>query len=577
MFAAVKQPRTSRYSILAVVLEVSNTSTKNGNLIALFLRFIKVTFSIFSLVEWLNHSKKKYCELCKHPFTFSPIYAPQMPSRIPFSVLILGSIKFAAKLVKRSLSFIFAAFLWGFLVPMVSAQIFRYYFGFSLQGLLNLAPLRLAVEFSSPEELQQYVFESAIYLLFDVVQGLLICGFTVFLGLGLLLTRELQTMIQPTTETPAQNQAGETASDIEDAPVAENENIRPTNVRFRSLANQPPVEVASTLNSTLAGRTPPPPQSPMADESSFSPRQSSIFSPQAQQLFSEIARLEEALNGTGSSEASTSSGNSGGYWLDRVHPKEYKKYVQRSNLQRQMMAASQGGSPDVPPADFTTAADDSFSFWSSPNFDDHLSNISATTTLRTNATAQTNSNFDSIRCRICSSTTCINRDHVIQASRLRFAAVAARNQALINESLEFGGFNTPSTSTSQTNQSPPAPVAENALTNSTNSETANNTDDTAPVRPGLVRRRQPAQPEQQPQPQQQQQQPQREEEDWRFNLDADSITLAEFFGFSAEGANPIELFQNAAIVTGCNALVMIVFLCIPCLFGSIILKVTLIF
>ncbi len=441
-----------------------------------------------------------------------------MPSTLPFGVVLLGSLKFVAKVIKKGFSFLFAAFLWSFLVPVISAQIFRYYFGFSLQGLLQLTPLRFVSEFSSPEELQQYAFESTIYLLFDVVQGLLICGLTVFLGLGLLLTRELQSMVRPLPEEASRESV---TSDFEEA-----EELR-QGLRFRSSA----ARNATSPNEPIADASTPPPPSPMQNQN--------VFSPQAQQLFTEIARLEEALNGSESPNPASTTG--GGYWLDRVHPKEYKRYVQRSNLQRQMMSNAE--------AEHSAAvADESFT-WSSPNFDDHLSNISGNTTLRTTATTRTSANIDSIRCRICSSTTCINRDHVIQASRMRFAAVAARNQALIDEVVEFGDLNRPASAASRpvehVNSGPSDSTLQQTLTQVTRPRT----------------------------PQAQPQQEATQEEEWRINLDADTITLAEFFGFSTEGTNILELLQNAAIVAGCNALVMIVFLCLPCLFGSIVLKV----
>ncbi|KAF8534947.1 hypothetical protein BDD12DRAFT_894659 [Trichophaea hybrida] len=35
------------------------------------------------LMEWLQHSQKKYCELCKTPFTFTKLYDPDMPQTLP--------------------------------------------------------------------------------------------------------------------------------------------------------------------------------------------------------------------------------------------------------------------------------------------------------------------------------------------------------------------------------------------------------------------------------------------------------------------------------------------------------------
>ncbi len=35
------------------------------------------------LMEWLSHSQKKHCELCKTPFRFTKLYHPQMPATVP--------------------------------------------------------------------------------------------------------------------------------------------------------------------------------------------------------------------------------------------------------------------------------------------------------------------------------------------------------------------------------------------------------------------------------------------------------------------------------------------------------------
>ncbi|KAH8902457.1 hypothetical protein BR93DRAFT_887022 [Coniochaeta sp. PMI_546] len=40
------------------------------------------------LMEWLSHSQKKHCELCKTPFRFTKLYAPNMPKALPFHIFI---------------------------------------------------------------------------------------------------------------------------------------------------------------------------------------------------------------------------------------------------------------------------------------------------------------------------------------------------------------------------------------------------------------------------------------------------------------------------------------------------------
>ncbi|KAF2085475.1 hypothetical protein K490DRAFT_46426 [Saccharata proteae CBS 121410] len=40
------------------------------------------------LMEWLSHSQKKHCELCKTPFRFTKLYHPQMPTRLPTAIFL---------------------------------------------------------------------------------------------------------------------------------------------------------------------------------------------------------------------------------------------------------------------------------------------------------------------------------------------------------------------------------------------------------------------------------------------------------------------------------------------------------
>ena len=40
------------------------------------------------LMEWLSHSQKKHCELCKIPFHFTKLYSPHMPATVPLLVFL---------------------------------------------------------------------------------------------------------------------------------------------------------------------------------------------------------------------------------------------------------------------------------------------------------------------------------------------------------------------------------------------------------------------------------------------------------------------------------------------------------
>ena len=39
------------------------------------------------LLQWLKYSKKEFCELCSHRFSFTPIYSPDMPKRLPLRII----------------------------------------------------------------------------------------------------------------------------------------------------------------------------------------------------------------------------------------------------------------------------------------------------------------------------------------------------------------------------------------------------------------------------------------------------------------------------------------------------------
>ncbi|ORX87349.1 hypothetical protein K493DRAFT_291014 [Basidiobolus meristosporus CBS 931.73] len=80
------------------------------------------------LIQWLSHSKKKYCELCKHPFTFTPIYDPAMPENIPF-LLFLKRIPLRIFLaIQTWIRAIFVAFMWLIFLPYVTVWMVRFYF-----------------------------------------------------------------------------------------------------------------------------------------------------------------------------------------------------------------------------------------------------------------------------------------------------------------------------------------------------------------------------------------------------------------------------------------------------------------
>jgi E3 ubiquitin-protein ligase MARCH6 len=46
------------------------------------------------LMEWLSHSQKKHCELCKTPFRFTKLYDPNMPKALPTHIFVSHTTKY---------------------------------------------------------------------------------------------------------------------------------------------------------------------------------------------------------------------------------------------------------------------------------------------------------------------------------------------------------------------------------------------------------------------------------------------------------------------------------------------------
>ncbi|GAC94820.1 potential ER/nuclear membrane ubiquitin-protein ligase [Pseudozyma hubeiensis SY62] len=82
------------------------------------------------LLEWLQHSRKKYCELCNHAFIFHKKYRKDMPSdgKLPRYLyarrLVIRSIQ-TVKLAARAL---LVGFTWLALLPYININVWRFWF-----------------------------------------------------------------------------------------------------------------------------------------------------------------------------------------------------------------------------------------------------------------------------------------------------------------------------------------------------------------------------------------------------------------------------------------------------------------
>ncbi|KAI8873974.1 hypothetical protein GQ42DRAFT_1108 [Ramicandelaber brevisporus] len=70
------------------------------------------------LAEWLEHSSKDACELCGHTFRFTPLFAPDMPSTLPGSVVLRQAAIQTTALLVKAMRFVMVVMVWGLLIPL---------------------------------------------------------------------------------------------------------------------------------------------------------------------------------------------------------------------------------------------------------------------------------------------------------------------------------------------------------------------------------------------------------------------------------------------------------------------------
>ncbi|KAJ2491352.1 hypothetical protein IWW37_002341 [Coemansia sp. RSA 2050] len=91
------------------------------------------------LEEWLAHSNKKYCELCKHEYAFTPVYDPNMPETIPKSIIVrqmVSNVTWTILMASRA-ALVMAA--WFLVLPYIVYWMTRFYFWSGGQSSLRIA------------------------------------------------------------------------------------------------------------------------------------------------------------------------------------------------------------------------------------------------------------------------------------------------------------------------------------------------------------------------------------------------------------------------------------------------------
>ncbi len=77
------------------------------------------------LMEWLSHSQKKYCELCKTSFRFTKLYDRSMPARLPFPLFVRQLARHGIREFARWTRYLLVGLIWTCCLPWCIRQVWR--------------------------------------------------------------------------------------------------------------------------------------------------------------------------------------------------------------------------------------------------------------------------------------------------------------------------------------------------------------------------------------------------------------------------------------------------------------------
>ncbi|KAI0251385.1 hypothetical protein BJV78DRAFT_1375071 [Lactifluus subvellereus] len=80
------------------------------------------------LTTWLSHSKKKTCDVCKYPYSFTKVYADDMPRQLPAVLLLRKFAQQVAFAILFCIRAVIVSFVWLAILPWVTIWTWRMYF-----------------------------------------------------------------------------------------------------------------------------------------------------------------------------------------------------------------------------------------------------------------------------------------------------------------------------------------------------------------------------------------------------------------------------------------------------------------
>lgn len=79
-------------------------------------------------MEWLSHSHKKHCELCKTPFRFTKLYDADMPAQLPWDVFIKRALIHVGQGISNTARGILVGWVWLVVLPFSIRYAWRWMF-----------------------------------------------------------------------------------------------------------------------------------------------------------------------------------------------------------------------------------------------------------------------------------------------------------------------------------------------------------------------------------------------------------------------------------------------------------------
>ncbi|KAF5202876.1 E3 ubiquitin-protein ligase march6 [Thalictrum thalictroides] len=118
------------------------------------------------LLQWLNHSNARKCEVCKHPFSFSPVYAENAPARLPFQEFVVGIAMKACHVLQFFLRLAFVLSVWLLIIPFITFWMWRLAFVRSFGEAHQLFLIHLSTTFILTDCLHGFLLSASIVFIF---------------------------------------------------------------------------------------------------------------------------------------------------------------------------------------------------------------------------------------------------------------------------------------------------------------------------------------------------------------------------------------------------------------------------